>query len=204
MNNEDSTKDKILLAALTLFSEQGIKKTGMAEVAYRAGVTRITVYRYFADKEELVREAFLRVEQVFQNGLAELEQNPEADWESVLSQIGEGLSALPAGDVFARFDEIKRLYPDAYQSIQDVRVATLTGIFEHLFALAERQDLLRPGLSRPVVQAIFWEFIINFFDNPRFTSLGLSDAELYDVVTGIFLHGIFKNQPEQAVMEALS
>lgn len=203
MENKDDTKDKIILSALAVFSEQGIKKTGMAEVAYRAGVTRVTIYRYFADKQELVREAFLRVEQVFQNGLAELEENPQADWESVLNQIGEGLSALPSGDVFVRFDEIKRLYPDVYQSIQDVRVTTLTGIFEHLFVLAERQDLLRPDLSQPVIQAIFWELVINFFDNPRFTSLGLSDAELYHVITNIFLYGIFKRQPTQVEMEKL-
>lgn len=203
MEIEDSTRNKIILSALTLFSEQGVKKTSMAEIAYHAGVTRITVYRYFADKEALVREAFLRVEQVFQNGLTALEQNPEADWASVLNQIGKGLSALPAGDVFARFDEIKRLYPDVYQSIQDVRVTTLTGIFDHLFALAERQDMLRSDLSRPVVQALFWELVISIFDKPSLKSFGLSDAELYHMITNIFLHGIFKSQPTQVEMEKL-
>jgi AcrR family transcriptional regulator len=192
METEDSTKNKIILAALTLFSEQGIKKTSVAEVAHRAGVTRITVYRYFADKEVLVREAFLQVEQIFQDGLTELEQNPQADGESVLNQIGEGLSALPAGDVFARFDEIKRLYPDAYQSIQEVRVTALTGLFEHLFAMAEHQDMLRPDLNRPVVQALFWELVVNIFDKPSLKSFGLSNAELYHMITNIFLHGIFK------------
>ena len=203
MESEDSTRNKILSSALALFSENGIKKTSVAEVAYHAGVTRITVYRYFADKEALVGAAFLHVEQVFQDGLAELEQNPEADWETILNQIGEGLSALPAGDVFVRFDEIKRLYPEAYQSIQEVRVTALTGIFEHLFALAERQDLLRPGLSRPVVQALFWELVINIFDKPGLKSLGLSGAELYHVIINIFLHGIFKSQPTPIDMEAL-
>lgn len=198
--NEEDTKSKIILAALELFSEQGIKKTTIEEIARHAGLTRVTVYRYFADKQQLVHEVFLRVEQVFQNGLAELEQNSESNWENVLAQIGEGLTLLPMGDVFAQFNEIKWLYPDVYHSIQEVRETTLTGIFEHLLD----QDLLRPGLSRPVVQAIFWELIINCFDNPRFASLSLSNAELYHVVTNIFLHGIFKNQPDEVVMETLS
>jgi AcrR family transcriptional regulator len=190
---EDRTREKIVLSALALFSERGINKTSVNEVAYHAGVTRVTVYRYFSEKKELVREAYLRVEQVFQKGLADLKQNPQADWESVLNQIGEGLSALPQGDMFARFDELKRLYPDVYSSIQEVRVATLNGIFEHLFAMAERQGLLRPGLNRPIVQAIFWELIINFFDNPRFESFGLSGAELYHAMTDILLHGILRS-----------
>ena len=189
---EDQTREKIVFSALALFSERGIKKTSVNEVAYHAGVTRVTVYRYFSEKKELVRDAYLRVEQVFQKGLADLEQNPQADWESVLNQIGEGLSALPSGDVFTRFDDLKRLYPDIYSSIQKVRVATLNGIFEHLFAIAGRQGLLRPGLNRSIVEAVFWELIINFFDNPRFKSFGLSDVELYHAMTDILLHGVLR------------
>lgn len=190
--DEEPTKEKIIQSALVLFSERGINKTSVSEIAYHAGVTRVTVYRYFSEKKELVREAYLRVEQVFQKGLAELEQNPLANWESVLNQIGEDLSTLPSGDVFSRFDEIKRLYPDVYDSIQEVRIDTLNGIFEHLSAIAERQGLLRPGLNQEIVQAIFWELVINFFDNPRFKSFGLSNAELYQTLTDILLHGILK------------
>ncbi len=191
--DEERTREKIILSALALFSERGINKTSVGEIAYHAGVTRVTVYRYFSEKKELVREAYLRVEQVFQKALADLEQNPLAQWESVFNQIGEDLSTLPSGDVFAQFDEIKRLYPDTYNSIQAVRIDTLTGIFEHLFSTTKGKELLRPGLNQTIVQAIFWELIINFFDNPRFKSFGLSNAELFHTLTDVFLHGILKD-----------
>jgi AcrR family transcriptional regulator len=190
---DNQTREKILLSALSLFAERGIRKASLNEVAYRAGVTRVTVYRYFSDKKALVLQAFLRGEQVFQKALFELQSNPHADLQGVLDQIGEDLSALPSGDVFARFDEIKRLYPDVYAAIQEVRVETLTGIFEHISTLAERQGLLRPGLNRQIVQAIYWELTVNIFDNPRFESIGLSDADLYHAMTDILLHGIFIN-----------
>ena len=190
---EEQTKEKIIRSALTLFSERGIGKTSVSEIAYHAGVTRVTAYRYFSEKEELVREAYLRVEQVFQKALAVLEQDPSADWESIFNQIGEDLKTLPPGDVFAQFDEIKRLYPDTYNSIQKVRVDTLNGIFEHLFAMTKGKELLRPGLNQTIVQAIFWELIINFFDNPRFKSFGLSNPELFHTLTDILLHGILKD-----------
>jgi AcrR family transcriptional regulator len=196
-DREEQTREKIIFSALTLFSEVGISKTSMSDVAYHAGVTRVTVYRYFADKRELVREAFLRVERVFQEGLATLEQNPEADWKSVLNQIGEGLSTLPRGDAFARTDELKRLYPGIYNGLQDIRETTLNGLFDHFFAVAESRGMLRSGLNRSVVQGIFWELIINFFDNPSFGSFELSDVELFHVMTDIFLHGILKGEPSE-------
>ncbi len=191
--NEEHTKEKIIISALTLFSERGISKTSVSEIAYHAGVTRVTVYRYFSEKEELVRDAYLRIEQVFQKALADLEQDPLANQESIFNQIGDDLSTLPSGDVFAQFNEIKRLYPDTYNSIQKVRIDTLNGIFEHLFAMTKDKELLRPGLNQKIVQTIFWELIINFFDNPRFKSFGLSNAELYHTLTDIFLHGILKD-----------
>jgi AcrR family transcriptional regulator len=196
----EQTREKIVRAALTLLLERGIGKTSLGQVAHDAGVTRVTVYRYFADKRALVREVFLRVEQIFQKGLADLEQNPQAGWESVLDQIGQGLSALPKGDVSARSDELRRLYPDIYSSIQKVRTRTLNGIFDHLFATVESEGLLRPGLNRPIVQAIFWELVVNFFDNPRFKSFGLSDAGLYHVMTDILLHGVL-SQPTRSSTE---
>jgi AcrR family transcriptional regulator len=193
--SEDQTREKIILSALTLFSERGIRKTSVNEVAYHAGVTRVTVYRYFPEKEDLVREAFLRVERLFQNALVELKQNQQADCDSVFRRIGEGLSALPKADAFARFDELKRLYPNIHSSIQEVRVATLNGLFERFFSAAERQGLLRPRLNRAIAQAVFWELVVNVFDNQRFKSLGLSDAELYYAVTDIMLHGFLTSEP---------
>jgi hypothetical protein len=112
------------------------------------------------------------------------------------------LSTLPSGDVSTQSDELKRLYPDIYNSIQEIRIATLNGIFEHIFAAAERQGSLRPGLNRSIVQAVFWELIINFFDNPRFRSFGLSGAELYHAMTDLLLHGVLKSQPTGIQTEA--
>ena len=191
---EDQTKERILLSALALFAERGIGKTSVSEVAYRAGVTRVTVYRYFPEKKELVYRAFLRVEQVFQQGLAALKRDPKADWEGILNQIGEELGALPPGDVFERMDELKRLYPDVCDSIQQVREITLNAMFERFIAAAQRRHLLRPGLNRAIVQAVFSDLLVNLFDHPRFKSLGLTDAELYRAMSNIFLHGVMRSR----------
>jgi AcrR family transcriptional regulator len=193
-SNGEETRERILMAALKLFLDRGIARASVSDIAYQAAVTRITVYRYFPDKRALVRAAFLRVESIFQDGLARLKRDDQQDWEKAMNQIGEELSQLPPGDVYARAEELKRVYPDLAEEIQAVRVETLNSMFDRLYGMAERHDLLRPGLNRTIVQAIFWELIINFFDNPRFKSFGLSDAELYRTMNQIFCYGIFKQK----------
>src|SRR3954452_9398043 len=54
---------EIVAAALGCFAERGFSGTRLDDVAARAGVTKGTLYLYFANKEELfkavVRESFL-------------------------------------------------------------------------------------------------------------------------------------------------
>lgn len=45
--------ERILDAAAGLFAERGVGAVGMGEVAAAAGCSRATLYRYFADRDEL-------------------------------------------------------------------------------------------------------------------------------------------------------
>lgn len=51
----DERRDEIRAAARELFSEHGIAKTSITDVAERVGVTRGLVYHYFVDKDVLVQ-----------------------------------------------------------------------------------------------------------------------------------------------------
>lgn len=196
--NEEKTRDKIIRSALTLFMEQGIGKTSLNEVAYHAGVSRITVYRYFEDKEALVLAAFLSVEEIFQNGLKQFEHQPSLPLQSVLNIIGNNLQTLPPGNAIARADELKRIYPHTYDKIQEVRQSTLNGIFNRFSESAERKNLFREGLNKEIARAVFEELIINFFDNPRFKTIALNDAELFYQISNIFLYGTLKGELESS------
>ena len=46
--------ERMQLAALELFAEQGYEKTTVTEIAARAGVTRRTFFRHFSDKREVL------------------------------------------------------------------------------------------------------------------------------------------------------
>ena len=55
-NRSGNKRLAILEAARRLFLDQGYDGTSMDDVATEAGVSKPTVYRYFADKEQLFTE----------------------------------------------------------------------------------------------------------------------------------------------------
>lgn len=196
VKDEEKNREKIIHSALTLIMEQGISKTSLNEVAYHAGVSRVTVYRYFKDKESLVLAAFLSVEQIFQESLKEIQQRSTQNLEINLDIIGNQLRALPPGNAVKRADELNRIYPDAYAKVQELRQSTLNDLFKQLSEFADRQNLFREGLNREIAQAVFGELVIHLFDNPRMKTIAVNDADLYYQISQIFLYGILKRKPD--------
>ena len=57
---EDTLFDRVAAAALDEFAEHGIRRTSMEDVARRAGVSRMTVFRRFASKQRLIEVVIAR------------------------------------------------------------------------------------------------------------------------------------------------
>jgi len=51
---EPGARERLVLAAVDLFTEQGYDPTTVAQIAERAGVTRSTFFRHFSDKREVL------------------------------------------------------------------------------------------------------------------------------------------------------
>lgn len=55
LRRPEARPDELLAAALAVFGERGFRQTTLEEVAARAGVSKGTVYLYFASKDDLFR-----------------------------------------------------------------------------------------------------------------------------------------------------
>lgn len=63
-------KDKILETATDLFHTRGINSTGVDTIVAVAGTTKMTLYKYFGSKEDLILEVLHKSQLDFQNWLS--------------------------------------------------------------------------------------------------------------------------------------
>ena len=65
-----STRQRILAATAEVLGRNGMSKLSLSEVAHQAGVSRPTLYRYFADKRELLNVFVVWERQYYEHAVA--------------------------------------------------------------------------------------------------------------------------------------
>lgn len=69
-DDEASTQNRILMATAEVLSRNGLTKLNLSDVAAQAGVSRPTLYRWFASKEELLAGFGIYERQMFDTGMS--------------------------------------------------------------------------------------------------------------------------------------
>src|SRR5690349_20436113 len=68
---EPGARERLVVAAVELFTEQGYDATTVAEIAARAGVTKSTFFRHFPDKREVLVAGQATLARLLAEGIAE-------------------------------------------------------------------------------------------------------------------------------------
>ncbi|WP_111766926.1 TetR/AcrR family transcriptional regulator [Nakamurella deserti] len=68
---EPGATERLVVAAVDLFTEQGYDATTVAQIAERAGVTRSTFFRHFSDKRELLVAGQETLSRLLADGIAD-------------------------------------------------------------------------------------------------------------------------------------
>jgi TetR/AcrR family transcriptional repressor of uid operon len=177
--------DDILEAALKEFSEVGIRRTSVDDVARRAGLARATVYRHVGTKNHLVE---LVIEAETRRAFVELDD--------ILSRQQDAARAIEAGFVFfvgyvrdhPLFGRVLRREPDILLPALTTDAGHVLAVYRTLIAERLRQWEDR-GRIAPVNLDRAAEAIVRFAVSLLLTPHGGADAEDPDAVAA-FAHEI--------------
>lgn len=145
----DQVRTRVVDAAERYVERNGLSRIRIEEIAEEAGCSRATIYRYFADKDELVREVLIRRAQRISAKLSRLIGTIDDPAELLVQGIARGV------DEFRRDPYFESFYGPASAgtttSIAGGSPAIRAVVGEAmtpLFDLAEAAGRLRPGVTR--------------------------------------------------------
>ena len=93
------SRERLLLAAMRLFAEQGFAKTSTREIALAAGTNIASISYYFGDKAGLYRAAFTEPAPKAHEDIAAFTNPDNTLRESLLAFYGQLLGPLKQGDL---------------------------------------------------------------------------------------------------------
>lgn len=82
-------KETMIQTAFRLFCDRGIENVSMLEIAKQAQVGENTLYRYFANKETLVLEAFIKL------------------WDTIMHNVEEVVESVPNYDALTGYGQMR-------------------------------------------------------------------------------------------------
>jgi AcrR family transcriptional regulator len=160
-----NTRDKILDASLALFSKKGFLGATTKEIAKKAGVAELTLFRHFSSKERLFEEMIAR--DSFLPALKGL--LPELKGLSYYNALGE-IAARFLGRLSERRDLIKimhselHLYPAKVKEIQQNLVGEIVKTLASYFRGMQEGGLLKefdPELGARAFLGMFFQYFTN-------------------------------------------
>lgn len=172
---EERPRD-IIAAALGLFAEKGFAGARMEEIAARAGISKGTLYLYFATKEDMFRAV---VREVVVPNIAVLEQAAlTADLpivtmvRTLLPRFAEIVTRVPVGAVAKIVIGESRNFPELARVWHDEVILKAIGMIAGYIARAQERGEVRPGDPRTHAFSIMGPMLIGVLWRETFTPIG--------------------------------
>ena len=115
-------RERLVEAATELFYAQGLRAVSVDKVIERAGTTKVTFYRHFKSKDELVVEYLERASALEREGIGAAIAQGDGDVDAVLRLISGTLGAMACRPGFrgCPFINAAAEYPDADSPVRRV------------------------------------------------------------------------------------
>ena len=186
-------QDRILQKAHSLFMTYGIRSVSMDEIAAHLGISKKTIYQFYADKDALV-DAVLEIE--MNNMQCDCATHKDA-CENAVHEIFLAMDTVE--EMFSSFNpailyDLEKYHPKGYKKFMDHHNTYLYSIIKNNLERGMAEGNYREGINIDIIAryrigTMFMIFNVNVFPNGKY-QLG----NLCKEITDNFLHGLLAPQ----------
>jgi AcrR family transcriptional regulator len=191
---KEQSKEDIRKAAWELFSQFGVEKVSMVDIAVKAGVAQATIYNNFGSKEALAREFVTTVVDQLVNRVQEVLSHDQPYWEKMaafIQFISEMMASArpPEGDVvwFTRSYDLQN--DPEIKKIHDSAQERMTNLLLELVRQGKEQGQINSNLSEEAYRVYFKAFM-DIFIAPQFQNRYYKDPQLVQGLGSLMIYGL--------------
>lgn len=188
-HNIMDTKERIQLKATEQFMRLGIRSVSMDDIAGLLGVSKKTIYQYFADKEELV-DAVMQLEEERMHHdchhCAHVAQDAIEEIFLTMEQINEQFSQMNPVILF----DLEKFHPRVFQRFLNMKNNFLLSVIRNNIQRGIAEGLYRPEINVDMISKYRLESTMMPFNLTLFPPAKYNLVEVTRELMEHFLYGL--------------
>ena len=191
---KEQSKEDIRKAAWELFSQFGVEKVSIVDIARKAGVSQATIYNNFGSKEALVREfVTTAIDQLVNSAQVVLSPN-KSYWEKMAAflqfiseMMAQGGSSEVDVTVFSSSNDL--LNDPEIKKIRDSAQEKMADLLLGLVREGKEQGQIRADLTEDAFRVYFKAFM-EIFTDPHIRQLYYRDPKFAQDLGSLMTYGL--------------
>ncbi len=183
------TEERILIKAHELFMRYGIRSVSMDEIATHLGMSKKTIYQFYADKDALV-EGVINIE--IDNKKTECslcKENCENAIHEIFLSI-DGMQEMLAGMNTSLIYDLEKYHPKAYRKLIEYKDKFLYSMIKDNLERGIQEEVYKATINVDILTKFRLASVFLLF-NPELFPLGkYKPVEVIEEITDNFLYGL--------------
>lgn len=190
-------RTRILEIATEQFMRLGVRAVTMEDIARLAGISKKTIYQEFADKKDLVKEAFELILKQDRQKLTFIMDSEDGVIEHLVKTSKMMRDRLQNMNPMA-IHEIQKYFPEAWKMFEDFKESAIREDLINILEKGKALGYFRPEIDSQILSKVRINQITSAFDIENFGRPDINFAEEQMVLMDHFLHGIFTEKGRMA------
>lgn len=195
--SDNDLYQRILERSRELFFRFGYSRLSMEEIAEDLGISKATLYRYFPDKEALMRAVLLKTQEEVLSTLKAVASQPEISSRDKLSSFLTFLSRF--GSALSRefIQDLRFKLPEIWKELEAFRREKVFPVFSEIVAEGVRKKELRSDLDGRLFLEIFFYLAQEFMNPDWLVKNDYAPSQLLESIIRILFYGIFQENEQK-------
>jgi Transcriptional regulator len=201
MTDEHEIKARILAKAEEMFIAYGITRVTVDEIATGIGISKKTLYKHFASKEQLIKD--LVYEKKCKNGsrIDEIINDTSMEFIDKLKKLTSFIGEISKNMRGPMMDDFIKCYPSILAEIKEFRREKAIKQFIRLIEMGIEEGIFRADINKEIVTLIFVTTIHEILVPDVLAALPLSSEQVFKTIIKTVLEGILSEDGRENLMK---
>ncbi len=202
---EQQTRQRIVEAATVIFHQHGFNRVTMDEIAENLGMSKKTLYKYYAGKEDLIIAVVEHYRLKFDACISPIVLEVTDDFVDKLLRLGSAVSTMISNAPICFIKDLEKYLPDVWRDHAAWKHRKTNESLREILQEGIQKGVFRTFLSSEVIILMFLTLTENLFKPDVLAQLPITPSQLYISIMRVFFEGIMTdNGREQFRYKMLS